>query len=136
MEQLILHRCILIIRKKMSLFLEKDQHEDCNTRGWIFYKFCKIRKKILFKFTLQWKWQFFLCNATKIYQFKAKYSEIKPCPLRLGNISKDFIGDDMKGKIDRFVYDISVDCNAFDISDSINIHKYEKAWCKLMFRFF
>ena len=56
--------------------------------------------------------------------------------MRLGNISKDFIGDDMKGKIDRFVYDISVDYNAFDISDSINIHKCEKAWCKLMFRFF
>ena len=29
-------------------------------------------------------------NATIIYQFKAKDSEIKKCPLSLGNISVDF----------------------------------------------
>ena len=33
---------------------------------------------------------FLFDNATKIYQFKAKDYEIKPCPLSLGNISKDF----------------------------------------------
>ena len=35
-------------------------------------------------------------NATKIYQFKTKNSEIKPYPLCLGNISKDFTAYSMK----------------------------------------
>ena len=39
---------------------------------------------------------FLFLNATKLYQFKAKDSEINPHPLCLGNISKDFIIDNMK----------------------------------------
>ena len=35
-------------------------------------------------------------NATKIYPFKAKDSEIKKHPLCLGNISKDFTDNNMK----------------------------------------
>ena len=35
-------------------------------------------------------------NATKIYQFRAKNSEIKDYALCLGNISKDFTTDNMK----------------------------------------
>ena len=36
----------------------------------------------------------------KIYQFKAKNSEITPHPLCLGNISKDFTANNMKKKQD------------------------------------
>ena len=39
---------------------------------------------------------FLFVNATKIYQFKAKDSEIKDCTLRLGNVSKDFAINNMK----------------------------------------
>ena len=39
---------------------------------------------------------FLFVNATKIYQFKAKDSKIKPYPLCLGNISKCFTIDNMK----------------------------------------
>ena len=39
---------------------------------------------------------FLFVNATKVYQFKAKNSEIKDCTLCLGNISKDFKIDNMK----------------------------------------
>ena len=39
---------------------------------------------------------FLIVNAVKMYQFKAKDSEIKPYPLSLGNISKDFPIDYMK----------------------------------------
>ena len=35
-------------------------------------------------------------NAMKIYQLKAKNSEIKPYSLCLGNISKDFTANNMK----------------------------------------
>ena len=43
---------------------------------------------------------FFFVNATKIYQFKAKNSEIKNYALCLGNISKDFTIDN-KDRIKR-----------------------------------
>ena len=39
---------------------------------------------------------FFFVNATNIYHFKAKNSEIKDYALCLGNISKDFKVIDMK----------------------------------------
>ena len=39
---------------------------------------------------------FLLVNATKIYQFKSKDSEIKDYALCLGNISKDFEINNMK----------------------------------------
>ena len=35
-------------------------------------------------------------NATKVYQLKAKDSEIKDYTLCLANISKDFAGNNMK----------------------------------------
>ena len=41
---------------------------------------------------------FFFVNATKIYQFKVKDSEIKTYPLCLGNISKDSTFNNMKKK--------------------------------------
>ena len=39
---------------------------------------------------------FLFVNATKVYQFKAKDSEIKDYTLCLGNISKDFTINNMK----------------------------------------
>ena len=41
---------------------------------------------------------FLFVDATKVYQFKAKDSEIKPHPLCLGNISKDFTINYLKKK--------------------------------------
>ena len=53
-------------------------------------------------------------NGVKIYQFKAKDSELFEYPLCLGYISKDFAGANMKETgLDGYVYDFSVDY--FDI---------------------
>ena len=53
---------------------------------------------------------FLFVNATKIYQFKAKDSEIKKYPLCLGNISGDFPANDMKKTgLNGCVYDFAVD---------------------------
>ena len=43
---------------------------------------------------------FLFVNATKVYQLKAKNSEIKDYGLCLGNISKDFRINNMKKKQD------------------------------------
>ena len=68
---------------------------------------------------------FLFVNATKIYQSKAKDSEIKKCPLCLGNISKNFTVNDIK-KTGRcgYVYEFFVDYNIIDTSNIIDIHKY------------
>ena len=51
--------------------------------------------------------RFLFANATKIYEFKGTYSEIKKYPLCLG-----------------IVYEFSVDYNIIGTGNIINIHKY------------
>ena len=68
---------------------------------------------------------FLFVNAAKVYQFKARNSEIKYYALSLGNVLKDFTINNMKksglkGAINFF----SVDFNPIDTNDILNIHKY------------
>ena len=65
-------------------------------------------------------------NGTEIYKFEAKDSEIVARLLRLGNIFKDWLIDNMKKKtgFNGNVYDFSVDYTATDIDDIKDIHKY------------
>ena len=64
-------------------------------------------------------------NGTEITKFKAKDSEITPYPLCLGNISKEFSVDNMKKTgLKGCVYDFSVDHDAIEVSDILDIHKY------------
>ena len=64
-------------------------------------------------------------NGTEIIKFKAKDSEITPYELCLGNISKDWSIDNMKKtSLQGCVYDFSVDYDAIEVSDILDIHKY------------
>ena len=64
-------------------------------------------------------------NGSDIYKFEAKDSEIVASPLCLGNISKDWSTDNMKEtRFNGYVYDFSVDGDATDIDDIVDIHKY------------
>ena len=64
-------------------------------------------------------------NGTDIHKFKEKDSEIVATPLCLGNISKDWLVDNMKNTILHcYVYDSSVDYDAFAVDDILEIHKY------------
>ena len=63
-------------------------------------------------------------NGTEIYKFKAKDSKIVATPLCLGNILKNWSIDDMKKTgLNVYVYDFSVDYNATDVDDILDIHK-------------
>ena len=64
---------------------------------------------------------FLFVNAVKMYQFKVKDSEIKPYPLYLGNISKDFTLDNMKKNRIKRNY---VDFNPINTSDILDIYRY------------
>ena len=62
-------------------------------------------------------------NGTKIIKFQAKYSEIAPTPLCLGNISEDFSLDNMKRTgLNGHVYDYSVDYDAIAVDNILDIH--------------
>ena len=70
-------------------------------------------------------------NATKIYQFKAKDSEIKDYSLCLGNVSKDFAINKIKKNKKKKTHRIKRSCKKFfcadfnpiDTKNIINIHK-------------
>ena len=68
---------------------------------------------------------YLFANGTEISKFKAKDSELVASPLCLGNISKDWSTDNMKEtRFNGYVYDFSVDGDATDIDDIVDIHKY------------
>ena len=75
-------------------------------------------------------------NATKIYQSKAKNSEIKDYALCLSNISKDFTIENMKNSgLKESVNFVSVDYNSIDSNGILDVHKYlmKEKWYKIMF---
>ena len=54
-----------------------------------------------------------------------KDSDTASTPLGLGNISKDFLLNNMgKTGLNGYVYDFSVDYNAIAVHDILDIHKY------------
>ena len=65
-------------------------------------------------------------NGREIKKFKAKDSEIVASPLCLGNISKDWSVGNMKKKtgFNGYICDFSVDYDATDVDDILEIHKY------------
>ena len=69
--------------------------------------------------------RFLFVNAAKIYQFKAKDSEIKEYVLCLGNISKCFTFDNMsKTGLKGTVNFLWVAFNPIDSNSILDIHKY------------
>ena len=69
---------------------------------------------------------FLFVNAAKVYQFKAKNSEIKDYALCLGNISNNFTINNLKKKtgLKGVVIFFSVDFNPIDTNDILDIHKF------------
>ena len=77
---------------------------------------------------------FLFVNSTKIYQFKAKNSEISYYALCLGNIWKDFAINNMtKTGLKGVVKFFSVDFNPITNNDILDIHKYfmKRTWFKI-----
>ena len=58
-------------------------------------------------------------------KFKAKDSEIVATPLCLENISEDWSAGNMKKTgSNGYVYDFSVNYDATDVDDIVDVHKY------------
>ena len=76
-----LHDTIILAEAKYSINFSKSQRKFCLSLHYIESN------------------KFFFVNATKIYQFKAKDSEIKPYTLCLGKIPKHFTPNNIKNRI-------------------------------------
>ena len=64
-------------------------------------------------------------NGVKVYKFKAKDSQMNVVVLSLGNISKDFLADNMsKAGLFGYYYDFLVDCYCINAADILDIFKY------------
>ena len=64
-------------------------------------------------------------NGREIYKFKAKDSEILVGPICLGNISKNWLVDNMKKTgFTGYVFDFSVYYDPIAVEDIKNIYKY------------
>ena len=87
-------------------------------------KFTVTNKKFCLSLRYNGVNSYLFVNGTEIYKFKAKDSEIVASPLCLGNISKDWLVDNMKRTgLNGYVYDFSVDYDPIAVDDIKDIHK-------------
>ena len=115
-------------KKKNILVLGKGptqglEHTITSEMYWI--NFTVTKKKFCLGLHCHWANSYLFVNDTEIYKFKAKDSEIVAIPLCLGNISKDLSVDNMKKTgFNGCIYDFSVDYDATDVDDIVDIHNY------------
>ena len=87
-------------RRKILVLGESPTHRLENTTITTEAKYpinvTQSGKKIMLSLRYNGSNRFLFVNAVKMYQFKAKESEIKPYPLCLENVSKGFIINNLK----------------------------------------
>ena len=85
---------------------------------------------LLLKINYDWAKSYLFVNCAEIYKFKAKDSEIFMGTICLGNISKDWLVDNMKKTgFTGYVYDFSVDYYPIAVDD---IKKIQSIWWRKM----
>ena len=121
LQRLITGKNILILGKGPTQGLE----HTLSTEKMYLINFTEHNKKFCLSLHYNRANSYLFVNGTEIDKFKAKDSEIIVTPLCLGNISKDFSGDNIKKSgLNGYVYDISVDYDAIAFDDILDIHKY------------
>ena len=121
LQRLITGKNILILGKGPTQGLE----HTLSTEKMYLINFTEHNKKFCLGLHYNRANSYLFVNGTEIDKFKAKDSEIIVTPLCLGNISKDFTGDNIKKSgLNGYVYDISVDYDAIAFDDILDIHKY------------
>ena len=86
--------------------------------------FTQSGKKIVLSLHYNGSNSFLYVDTVKMYQFKIKYSELKPYPFWWGNISKDFTIDKMKkAGLKQSVKPFSVEHDTIDTSNILNIYR-------------
>ena len=119
----------MIIREKILILGEGPTQglDDTTLTAEAKYpmNFTQPRKRFVLSLHYNGSNSFLFVNATKVYQFKAKNSEIKDYALCLGNVSKGFTINNMrKTGLKGLVKWFSVDFNPIDNNNILDIHKY------------
>ena len=87
--------------------------------------FIKVNTKFCLNLHYNGADSYLFVNGTEIHKFKVKDSEIIPNNLCLGNVWKDFSESKMKKTgFNGHLYDFSVDYDAIDVDNILDIHKY------------
>ena len=126
------HQFILITKKDILIIDQSPTEglDDTTLTGEAQYSINFSRSNREFCLSVHYKYKgsnrFLFVNTTKIYQFRAKDSEIKRYPLCLGEISGDFSSNNFRKQLSLSgrLYDFSVDYKAFETSNIVAIHKY------------
>ena len=80
----------------------KDQHKKVYITSIYSINFTQLNKRFVLSLRYNGSKMFLFVDIAKIYQFKAKDTEIKNYTLCLGNIAKDFTVNNMeKNRIER-----------------------------------
>ena len=91
LELIWIHLCILIVRGKILILADGPtrglDYTTLTTEAIYSINFTQSNRKFCLSLNYNGSNSFLLVNTTKIYQFKAKDSEIKIYPLCLGNVS-------------------------------------------------
>ena len=96
-----------------------------NCRKNVLINFTVTKKKFCLSLHYNGVNSYLFVNGTEIYKLKAKDSEFVATPLCLGNISKDWSAYNMKKtRFNGYIYNFSVDYDATDVDDIVDIHKY------------
>ena len=109
-------------KKKDILILSNDPAQGSDNKtltaeAQYSFNFSRSNRKICLSFSYNGSNSFLFVNATKTYQFKVNYSEIKKYPLCLRNISRDLTSNNMKKTgLNGYVYEFSVNYNIADTS--------------------
>ena len=101
-----------------------------------YYINCRNWKKFCVSLDYTESDSYLFVNGVKIYQLKAKNSELIDYPVILENISKDFSAADLKQTgLNGYVYHISIDYESIDIEGVLDIRKYLIKKNNIMFEF-
>ena len=123
------HQQELITQKKDILILGKGptQGLEHTISAEKMYSINFTKKSTKFCLSLHYNGanSYLFVNGTEIIKIKAKDSEIRAYSLCLGNISEDWLQDNMKKTgFNGYIYDFSTDYNVIAVSDILEIHKY------------
>ena len=109
----------------MVKVLHKDQNIHCLQKKTYSINFTENNQIFCLSLHYNETNSYLFVNGTEFIKFKSKDSEVVTTPLCLGNISKDFLADNMKKTgLKKYVYDFSIYYNAIVVDDILDIHKY------------
>ena len=116
-------------KKKDILLLGKGPthrlEHTLTAEKWYLINFTKENTKFCLSLHYNGANSYLFVNVTEIIKFKTEDSDITAYRLCLGNISKDSSVENMKKtRLKGYVPDFSVDYDAIEISDILDIHRY------------